>query len=134
MLIITMTMKISVRVILLILTISLCKKNPQSTDKYTIYVHCRKIYNLFVRALETGRKVSLFRRECKLILYSTTMYLYCIHSSLSKSSKTTAKLSENSWNNHRSNRFQWRHLWRQRLYCYSFFLLLYMKQVPEMLY
>ena len=27
--------------------------------KYTIYVHCRKIYNLFVRALETGRKASI---------------------------------------------------------------------------
>jgi hypothetical protein len=25
-------------------------------DKYTIYVHCRKIQNLLVRALETGRK------------------------------------------------------------------------------
>jgi len=27
---------------------------------YTIYVHCRKIYNLFVQALETGRKASLW--------------------------------------------------------------------------
>ena len=27
---------------------------------YTIYVCCRKIYNLFVRVLETGRKVSLW--------------------------------------------------------------------------
>jgi hypothetical protein len=25
------------------------------------YVHCRKIYNSFVRALETGRKASLLR-------------------------------------------------------------------------
>ena len=62
-------------------------KKTQSTNKYTIYVHCRKIYNLFVWALETGRKASLFRRECKLILYSTTMYVYCIYSSLSKSPK-----------------------------------------------
>jgi hypothetical protein len=30
-------------------------------DKYTIYVHCRKIYNLFVRTLETGRKTDLWR-------------------------------------------------------------------------
>ena len=28
-------------------------------DKCTIYVHCQKIYNLFVRALETGRIASL---------------------------------------------------------------------------
>ena len=28
------------------------------TNKYTISVHCRKIYNLFARALETGSKAS----------------------------------------------------------------------------
>jgi len=28
--------------------------------KYTIFVHCWKVYNLFVRALETGRKASLW--------------------------------------------------------------------------
>jgi len=51
-----------------------------------------------------------------------------------KKSKTTAKLSEKSRNKHCSNCFQWCHLWRQRLYCYRFFLSLYMNQVPEMLY
>jgi hypothetical protein len=34
----------------------------------------------------------------------------------------------------RSERFQRRHLWRQRLYCYCFILLLSMNQVPEKLY
>ena len=38
---------------------------------YTIYVHCRKIYNLFAQAIETGRKASL--------LYLTTMYVYCVY-------------------------------------------------------
>jgi hypothetical protein len=33
----------------------ICKFN----SKYTIYVHCQKIYNLFLRALETGRKDSI---------------------------------------------------------------------------
>ena len=28
---------------------------------YTIYVHCQKIYNLFVQALETGRKISIWQ-------------------------------------------------------------------------
>ena len=28
---------------------------------YTTYVHYRKIYNLLVRALETGRKVNLWQ-------------------------------------------------------------------------
>ena len=28
--------------------------------KYAIYVHCWKIYNLFARALETGRKANRF--------------------------------------------------------------------------
>ena len=31
--------------------------------------------------------MSLFRSECKLILYLTTMYVYCIYSALSKSPK-----------------------------------------------
>jgi hypothetical protein len=30
-------------------------------DGITIYVHCQKIYNLFLRALETGRKDSIWR-------------------------------------------------------------------------
>ena len=30
---------------------------------------------------------SLFRRECKLILYWTTMYLYCVYPAISKSPK-----------------------------------------------
>ena len=30
-----------------------------SPPLYMIYLHCRKIHNLFVRALETGRKISL---------------------------------------------------------------------------
>jgi hypothetical protein len=37
-----------------------------------LYICCRKIYNLFVRALETDRKArfsSLFHSEYKLILY-----------------------------------------------------------------
>jgi len=38
-----------------------------------------------------------------------------------QSSKTTVKLSENSWNKRRCKRFQRRDLWRQRLYCYRFF-------------
>jgi hypothetical protein len=29
-------------------------------NKYTIYIQCRKIYNLFVGALETGINVSLW--------------------------------------------------------------------------
>ena len=44
------------------------------------------------------------------------------------------KQHQNNWNKRRSNRFHWRHLWRQRLYCYRFFLSLYMNPVPEMLY
>jgi hypothetical protein len=32
---------------------------------YTIYVHCWKIYNLFVQALETGRKASYITLEAQ---------------------------------------------------------------------
>ena len=57
---------------------------------YTTYVHCRKIYNSFALALETDRRASfssLSRSECKLILYSTTMYVYCVYPAISKSPK-----------------------------------------------
>ena len=105
-------------------------------NKYTIYIHCREIYNLFYagRTASIWRFSSLFRSEHILILYLTTLYLYCGYPAISKSPKTHAKLSENIWNKRRSNHFQWCHLWRQRLYCYHFFLLLYMNNVPEMLY
>jgi hypothetical protein len=50
---------------------------------------------LFARALETGRQAniwwffySLFRSECKLIVYLTTMYVYCVYPDLSKKSET----------------------------------------------
>ena len=29
--------------------------------QYTIYVHCRKIYNLFAQAFDTGGKATLWR-------------------------------------------------------------------------
>ena len=109
----------------------------------TIYVHCPKIYNLFVWALETGGKtscgqaflasLSVFRHECKLIWYWTTMYrllIFCLSCNIKKS-KTPAKLSENNWSKGHSNCFQWCHLWHQHLHCYHFFLSLFMKQVPE---
>jgi hypothetical protein len=62
-----------------------CRATERNSN--SISADVTEIYNLFVQALETGRKASLFRSECKLILYSTTMYVYCIYSSLSKSSK-----------------------------------------------
>jgi hypothetical protein len=34
--------------------------------KYRIYVHCRKIYNLFVRAFETRRKASLLLKRTEI--------------------------------------------------------------------
>ena len=69
---------------------------------YTIYVLCENI-NVFVRSLETGRKrgqltifSSLFRSECKLIVYVMTMHIYCVYPTLSNVPKQTTKLSENS--------------------------------------
>jgi hypothetical protein len=60
---------------------------------YTIYVLCENI-NVFVRPLETGRKrgqltifSSLFRSECKLIVYLMTMHILCLSFNI-ESSKT----------------------------------------------
>ena len=90
-----------------------------------------------MRTLQTGRKAnlsSLFLSEWKLILYLTTMYVHCVYPAISKSHKTTTKLSENNWNKPRSDRFNWRYLRGSGLYCYRFFLSLYLNPVPEMLY
>ena len=49
-------------------------------NKQTISVHCRKIYNLIVRALETGRKLSfsvLFRSDFIFSDNICIMYLSC---------------------------------------------------------
>jgi len=57
-----------------------------------MYIHFRKIYNLVVQVLETGRKLAfgeyvLFRSECKWISYFPTMYVYGIYSAMSKTPK-----------------------------------------------
>jgi hypothetical protein len=67
---------------------------------------------------------NLFRSECKLILYLTTVCLSCNI----KRSKTSAKLSENNRNMHRSDRIQWCHMWRPRSYCYRFCLSLFVNR------
>jgi hypothetical protein len=72
----------------------------------TFYVHCRKILNLFVCALEISRKNELF---CPV---STRVEMNVIFS---------VKLSEK-----RSNGV----LWHPGLYCYRFFSSLNMNQVP----
>ena len=50
-----------VRNILMNLGEKLSNREGTNIITYTIYVHCRKIYNLFVRALETGRKASIWQ-------------------------------------------------------------------------
>jgi hypothetical protein len=68
--------------------------------QYTIYVHCRKIYNLFVQAFDTGGKATLWRNFLVYIVFILQF----------QKSKTTAKLLENSRNKRGSNRVHWRHL------------------------
>ena len=89
---------------------------------YNIKVHCRKIHNVFVRALETGIKESrwwafraCFATNAKQInfIFNDNVRILCLSCNIKKL-KTTAILSENSWNKC-SNRFQWCHLWLQRL-------------------
>ena len=43
---------------------------------YTIYIQCRKIYNLFEPALKTGKKRAF--GECKLILYLKRQCMYSV--------------------------------------------------------
>jgi hypothetical protein len=108
-------------------------------------------------ALETDRRASfssLFRSEWKLILYSTTMYVYCVYPAISKSPKQLPnflKIAETSvvlivFNcvvcdvsaytvaiHESGTRNALLGQWRQCLYCYCFFLWLYMNQVSNAL-
>jgi hypothetical protein len=65
--------------------------------QYTTKLHCRKIYNLFVRALETGE---LFRSEPDNAnkIYTDNVRVLCL-SYNAKKSKTTAKMSKHSRQN-----------------------------------
>jgi hypothetical protein len=76
-------------------------------NKYTIDVHCRKIYNLFVRALETGISKSPKQLPNCLQIDDTSVGLIVFIGVICDVSAYT---------------------------CYRFFLLLYMNQVPEMFY
>ena len=64
-----------------------------------MYVHCLTIYNLFVRALETGRKVKVGELFYPASQRVRILYLSC-HV---KKVKTTAILSEKSRNKRRFN-------------------------------
>jgi hypothetical protein len=44
--------------------------------QYTMYVYCREIYNLFVRAFETSRKASMWRSSQTCSTASTNKYLF----------------------------------------------------------
>jgi hypothetical protein len=103
-------------------------------DDDVVLGYSRKIQTLFVRTLETGRKVSLFRSERKLIYYLPIMYVYCVYPAMSKSPKQTAKLSEKNRNKRRSNRFQGCPLRSRCLYCYHISLSVYMNRVTKKLF
>jgi hypothetical protein len=97
---------------------------------HTIYVLCRKIYNLFVQALETCRIMNLWQAFLAYftvsankfyVYWKCTLYVYCVYPAMPKKSKITAKLSEKFRNNNRSNHFQWCPLCHPCLYCYRFY-------------
>ena len=96
----------------------------KSVGRYTINVHFRKVYNLFVRALETDRKarqwlvyLPCFTRVQIIFTLNDNIHILCLSCNIKKS-KTSTTLFENSWSKRRSDRFQWCHLWRQSVYCY----------------
>ena len=74
---------------------------------YTIYVHCLDMLNLFVWALETDSKASLWwdflasfaSSSNQFYIYWQCTYVYCVYTEMSK---RIAKLSENSRNKCRS--------------------------------
>ena len=75
----------------------------------TIYVHCRKIYNLFVHLQKQLEKRAFGQSFCpisqriQMNYISLTMYAYCIYAAMSKKAKSIAKWSKKSRNKHCSN-------------------------------
>ena len=91
---------------------------------YSIYVHCTKISNLCVRALETGRKVSLlqafwlFCSKCKWILFlRTNVCILCLSWNI-KQFKITDNIYEKSRDNNRAHCFHGCPLSGPHLDCY----------------
>ena len=66
-----------------------------------LYIHCRKIYNLFVRTLETCRKrgFGLFCNGCNFVLFLYLLTICILSLSCNvKQSKITVKLAKKSSN------------------------------------
>ena len=97
----------------------------------TLYFEWEFKYNINFVHFRGTDKLCILRNQIWLYhIYLLTMYAYCVFCYVKKS-KTTAKLSENSWNKCHFNHFQWCPLWSQSLYSYPFLPSLYMNQVSE---
>ena len=57
--------------------VKVCSNQWLLNVQYALYVHCRKIYNLFVQAFETGGKATLWR----------DFPVLCVYPAISKSPK-----------------------------------------------
>ena len=103
--------------------------NKIPIDVYTTRVHYRELYNLFMQALITGKKVGPWRCffSCLAVSFIST---YTVHM-LCLSCQNNCKIVWKSRINRHYNRCQ---SCRQRcpcLYCYRVLPLLNMNQVPE---
>jgi len=56
------------------------------SEKFIIY-----LYELYKHVEMLTSFSDLFRSDCKLILFSTTMYVYCVYPTILKSPKTKNK-------------------------------------------
>ena len=73
-------------------------------------IHCRKISNLFVRALETGNAARLrviypFHSEYKWIWYFSVMYVYCFYPAILKKCRNGRFWFQNRWNRSNNSSF-----------------------------
>ena len=116
---------------------SLMYMSSRLNNKKTINVHCRKIYNLFVWALETSRKASILW-ACVLLLtnvneysiFSDNEHILCLSCRVKKA-QNNCQIVWKDQKQGRFLRFWWGPLWSPHLYCYRFLPLLNMNQVPE---
>ena len=99
-----------------------------SFNMHAISVHCRKIYSLFVRALETGRNATA-NKSCTYIVF--IMQCQIVNTKTNKNKQQLRNFLKRWETSVVLIVFQWCFLSRSRLYCYRLLLFVLLESVTR---
>ena len=126
-----------------IVMVRFIEAGEQSTQRNIPYMYIVVIYRIYSFKVQKQVEKPTFGKlfwsvlQLQLVLinfiFTDNVCILCLSCNVKKF-KTTAKLSEKSRNKYHSNHFQQCSLSCPCLYCYCFLPLLYMNQVPVILY